>query len=76
MAGSHEVTGSNPVFSTIIFLSFLPYSTSANANILLRKYSSIALSVKKCELPCLTGVTGCDRWLFIYQLNFLSYLKP
>jgi len=32
--------------------------------------------VKKCELPCLTGVTGCDRWLFIYQLNFLSYLKP
>ena len=23
MAGSHEVTGSNPVFSTIIFLPFL-----------------------------------------------------
>lgn len=44
------------------FSSFLPYSTSGNANIIMRKNSSIALSVNKCELPCLTGVTGCDRY--------------
>lgn len=32
MAGSHEVTGSNPVFSTIIFQSFL-YNLPAETQI-------------------------------------------
>lgn len=64
-----EAEGSTPFISTrtrsvelYSFSSFLPYSTSGNANIIMRKNSSIALSVNKCELPCLTGVTGCDRY--------------
>ena len=43
------------------FSSFLPYSTCRNANILIRKNSSIALSVAKCKKACLTGAILCNN---------------
>ena len=45
-----------------LFSSFLPYFTSGNVNILVRKNSSIALSVAKCKKACLTGVTDFARY--------------
>ena len=44
-----------------LFSSFLSYSTSENVNILMRKNSSIALSVAKCEKACLTGAILCNN---------------